>query len=470
MLNRAVLVRGALLVLGLLLLRPHPSPQTIAADFRAAQIATAEKKYGFAADALADAASRLPYVGFTAYRAGLAEISAQRFELAVRHLLTSATLDGWTPAKHIALGDAYLGLNDRTHALEHWSLAQESLGNDASVLARLATSYEAEGQYADAARILAKLAQVRPDDASVIYRLALFTAVTTPADALAPLAQVIALSPPLALNARSLKDAIEAGRIAQNEAYTFGRVGFALIQLNEWGLAEVALTRAVSLDPTYADAHAYLGLAQDMLQKDGGEAAAQAVALAPKSTVANYFLGLHWRRKGDANQALRYLMVAQALDPANPAIAAEVAGAYASLADLSNAEDWFTRAVQMDDRNPDFWLLLARFYIDNEYHVPELGLPAARMAAGLAPQNALAADVLGYALFLTGDLVNAEKTLEHAVSLDPNLPNTYYHLGILYNRQGKAPEAEAAFKHTLALDPQGPYGGLALKALAIISQ
>ncbi len=462
-------LRAVALVGLILLLNPQPFPLAIPADFRAAQTATTQKNYAQAADALADAAIRLPFVGYAAYRAGLADISAQRFDSAIHRLRVSAALDGWTPAKRVALGDAYLGHGDRALALAEWELARSDLPNDDGLLVRLANNYEAVGRYPEAITALTALADLRRTDPLVHYRLALLTAVTTPTDALARLTLVAGMSPDLAPNAQALTEAIEAGRASKNEAYTFGRVGFALIQLQEWALAELALTRAVTLDDSYADAFAYLGLAQDMQDKDGLAANEKAVTLAPQSTLAQYLLGLHWRRAGNSRKALPYLQQAQTLDPQNPAIAAEIAGAYASLKDLSQAEVWFTKAVSLAPQSPEFWLLLARFYTDNEYNVADLGLPAARMAVGLNPQSALAADALGYALVLTGDTVNGEKTLERANALDPNLASIYYHLGILYASQQKNADAEAAFNHTLALDPQGPYGGLALKALAQIS-
>ncbi len=468
MLKRPAFARVGLALVALVCLQFQPLPSAVADDFRAAQTALAQQQYDLAADALADAAARLPYVGFVAFQAGLAEISARRFDAAIQHLLASAALDGWTPARRVALGDAYLGLGDPEAARRHWELALQQTA-DEGLLARLAANYEAEGRYAEAIGVLTQLAATRPDDPDLAYRLALLKAAVTPPEAVARLELVAQFYPPLALNARLLLDAIAAGQAEQNEAYTFGRVGFALIQLNEWPLAEAALARAVSLNPDYADAYAYLGLAQDQQGKDGREAAERAVALTPDSPLANFFLGLHWRRAGESSAALNFLKQAQTLDPQNPAIAAEMGGAYASLADLSNAEVWFTRSVELDSQNPDFWLLLARFYADNEYHVADLGLPAARMAAGLDPASAPAADVLGHALLLTDDFVNAEKTLEHAVRLDPNFPNTYYHLGLLYYQQNKRAEARAAFEHTLALDPQGRYGGLALKALALVS-
>jgi Flp pilus assembly protein TadD len=313
---------------------------------------------------------------------------------------------------------------------------------------------------------LTALAQVRRGDPAVEYRLALLTAVTTPAEALARLVRTASLAPDLAPSANAIARAIEVGQAAGDEAYTFGQVGFALIQLGEWALAELALTRAVEVNPSYADAHAYLGLAQDRQGEDGRTAYETALQLAPESPLINFFLGLHWRRAGEAGTALTYLKKAQSLDAQNPAIAAEMGQTYAVLGSFADAEFWFREAVRQDSQNPDFWLLLARFCVDNDFHVADPGLPAARMAASLAPDSAQAADTLGYALVLTGDLVNGEKTLARAAALDPNLPSIYYHLGWLYAQQGRVPEAEAAFNRTLALDPQGPLGGLALQALA----
>ena len=468
---RAAAARGLALVALILILHPQPLPLAIPQAFRTAQDKTAQKEYDVAAAALENAAARLPYDGYVAYRAGIAEISAQHFDAAIRHLLVSAAIEGWTPTKRIALGDAYLGRGDRVVALAQWELARKDApaSRDDGLLVRLANNYEAIGRYPEAIAALTHLADLRPTDPLVHYRLALLTAATAPTDALARLTLVASLSTDLAPNTQSLAQAIEAGRASGDEAYTFGRVGFAFVQLKEWGLAELALTRAVTLNTSYADAYAYLGLAQDMQGRDGLAAHEQAIALAPQSPLAQYLAGLHWRRAGNSEKALPYLKQAQALDPQNPAIVAEMGGAYASLNDLAQAETWFTEAVRLAPQSPQFWLLLARFYTDNEYNVAELGLPAARMAAGLNPSSALAADALGYALVLTGDLVNGEKALERALSLDPNLPSLYYHLGILYAAQGKITEAQAAFNHTLALDPQGPYGGLALKALAQIA-
>ena len=458
---RAILILAVVLFSG-----AQPVLLPIARNAAAAADANARQDYPAAADALADNAARLPFDAQAASRAGLAEISAGRYDAAIRHLSAAAALEGWTAARHVALGDAYAGLGDSKSALAQWELARAETPEDDGLLARLANQYEAAGRFADAIDVLAVLARVRANDPAVFYRLALLTAATAPADAPARLAVVAEIAPELAAPARSLIDAIQTGQASGNDAYTYGLVGFALIQLSEWRLAEEALSRAVAADPEYADAYAYLGLARDRQGEDGLDDYEAALRLAPDSALAQFLLGLHYRRAGDSDTALPFLLAAQALDPQNPAIAAEIGGAYASLGDLGNAEIWLTDAVQMDERSPQFWLLLARFYIDHEYHVAELGLPAARMAVNLAPDSAQALDALGYALLLTGDLDNAAKLLNQALAADAQSASIYYHLGILYVRLNRPAEAEAALNRALALDPDGFYGGLALQALA----
>jgi tetratricopeptide (TPR) repeat protein len=465
----AALVRAVLVVALVLVAGFQPGVLAISRDYQTAQTATAAKNYAAAADALADAAARLPYSGYAANRAGLAEISASRFDEAIRYLFIATALDGWTTARRVALGDAYLGKRDTPSALAQWEAALAADPKDDGLLARLANQYEAAGRYSDAVNVLNQLTQLRPKDAAVYYRLALLTAATAPEDAPARLALAAGVAPKLMPATQALIDAIQAGQATGDRAATFGKVGYALIQLSEWRLAQEALTHAVTLNPQYSDAFAYLGLALDRQNQDGLADYETAVKLAPQSPLVQYLLGLHWRRAGDSNTALPYLLVAQKLDPQNPAIAAEIGGAYASTGDLPNGELWLSEAVKHDDQNPQWWLLLAKFYLDNVYHVTELGLPAARRAAELDPKSGPAADVLGFALVLTGDLVNGEKTLQQALSLGGDSASTYYHLGVLYQQQKRNPEAEAAFKHALTFDPDGFYGGLALKALGALT-
>lgn len=468
-LTQNAIVRGLALILALLLLSPNALPLAVSETIRRADEAAAGQDFTAAADALDEAAARLPYDGTLAYRAGLANLNAGRFDDALKHLNRADALNAWPASLRVAVGDAYWGKGDRAAAIAQWERALAELPDDDALLARLAESYETVGRFEDALAMGERRLQHGATEPRALYRLALITAALSPAEALARLRVVADLPSEYASPANTLLQSIQAAQREQDEAYTFGRVGYELIQVREWALAERALTQAVALNPNYADAQAYLGLALDEQAKDGEAAFQRAAALAPDSALVQYLFGLHYRRRGESAQALPYLEAAQKLDPQNPALAAEIGGAYAAQNDLPNAEIWFTRAVELAPNDAQFWLLLARFHVDYEWKVAELGLPAARMAVGLNPESALAADALGYALIVTGDFVNGQKSLERALAIDPNLASAYYHFGLFYAIQNRAEEAQAVLNHVLALDPEGPYGKLALKVLALIS-
>jgi cellulose synthase operon protein C len=460
----AAMGRAVLLLLFVALLAPQPVVLPLKTALRTALEAEARHDHAARADALETAAARLPYSSALEYRSGLADLAAGRFDSAARRIRTAASQDGWTSESRTALGDALAGLGHVDAAAVEWEIALAEVPTDRGLLARLASYYERAGRYPEAIELLGQLGQ--SGDLAAYYRLTILTAALTPVDALARIAILEARAPDLAPVLGTLRSAIETGRMSGNDAYTKAVVGLAFVQLREWALAEIALSQALAAEPGFAEAYAYLGLAQDMQHKDGLMAYDNAIRLDPESPLIQFLTGLHWRRLENSDRALPYLMAAQGLDPDNPAVAAEIGGAHASLGNITAAEHWLVRAVQLDQRNPAFWLLLARFYVDHEYQVAEAGLPAARMAAGLDPDSPQAADTLGFALVLTGDLVNGRKFLDLALAADDSLASAHYHLGHLLGLQGARQAAESHLQRALALDPEGSIGGLALKALA----
>jgi len=464
----AMAQRIGVVCLLVLLLSPQPISLGLQKAFLTAQQAVRQNDPAALAPALAEAAARLAYDATLAQRAALAELAVKQFDAALRHTQQAATLEGWSVEKRLIMGDAYAGKGDLAAAITQWEQAQQLAPHRPEALLRLSQAYETLGRYAEATTALNTLAQTQATDATIYYRLVLLSAAVNPHEAASRLVTALDLNPTLADRLRPLLTALEDSQATGDDAYLFGRVGFELIQLKEWGLAEIALKRATELNHTYADAFTYLGFALDMQKKESLAAYDTALRLTPNSPLVNFFYGLHWRRLGESRQALPYLQQAQTLDPQNPAIAAEIGGAHASLGDLTQAEQWFSQAVELAPRDADFWLLLARFSAEQEFHVAETGLPAARMAVGLASTNSDAHDALGYALFLTDDLINAEKALLEALRLNPTSPAGYYHLGLLYARLGKTEEAKAALDHVLAIDTEGAYGAQALRARAVL--
>jgi tetratricopeptide (TPR) repeat protein len=266
--------------------------------------------------------------------------------------------------------------------------------------------------------------------------------------------------------AQSLNSAVAAGLDTKDEAYEYGIIGYTLIGLREYPLAKAALLRAIEKRADFADAYAYLGLAEDELGNDGTYAYERALAINKDLPVAYYLIGLHHRRKGEFQEAIEPLQKAFELDNANAAAAAELGNVYISLNDLVNAEEWYRQAVRVAPDDGSFWLLLAKFFISNEIKVETDGLLSAQQAARLLPETAEAQDILGFAQYLNADYVNAEASLLKARDLDANSATTYFHLGLLYLDTNRPEEAKQNLDNAVGLDAGGPIAERAIQALA----
>ncbi|MFQ5408801.1 MAG: tetratricopeptide repeat protein, partial [Anaerolineales bacterium] len=326
--------------------------------------------------------------------------------------------------------------------------------------------YESEGRYAEAADVLERLTLGQPTDAALHYRLGIILAVTDPAAAREHLALASGLDPSFRAATDALDAAINYALATDDPAAGAGLIGYTLVNLEQYGLAEVALQSAIELDPDYADAYAYLGLSADRRGGDGLQQYEQALALDPDSALAHTLTGIYWKQHGDQARALAELTRANELDPLNAAISAELAGVHAARADLTAAEEWYLNAVRLAPNDTTFWTLLARFYLDYDFKAIEQGLPAARTATEHGPIYAPAHDALGHALVVAGRADEAESALLRALELDPEYAPAYFHLGLAYLELDRQDDAVRSLQTALTLDPDGPTGNRALNTLA----
>jgi tetratricopeptide (TPR) repeat protein len=110
---------------------------------------------------------------------------------------------------------------------------------------------------------------------------------------------------------------------------------------------------------------------------------------------------------------------------------------------------------------------LAQFSLNFEVEIADLGLPAARNLLTLDPADPRSYDLLGYAHFLNGNMLLAERLLLKSIALQPSLASAHYHLGQLRRWQGHFEQSQAAFELALQLDPDGAVGELARRALGL---
>jgi Flp pilus assembly protein TadD len=362
----------------------------------------------------------------------------------------------------LALGESLAGQGDWAGALQVWLRAQALAPGDPRVYLALARGSIAQGSLGQAEGYLGVALSLRPSAAQAAAAHALLGR--------------LLLADDLGVAASYLRQAGDADMLAvlqaaEAEAEPARRdllLGAAFLQRDELTLARRHLQRSVDHDPGNADALAYLAHCLDLLGENvaAGRLLEQAKDLEPDSALVHYFLGNHHLRLGRLAAAQAALWQALQQDPDNAAFCVKMAEAYARQSDYARAEEWHRAAAEAEPEDPRFQLLLAQFYVEHIYRVEEAGVAAAEAALALAPTNARAQDLLGWAYQLAGRPADAEAALRQALSLDPRLASAHFHLGSLYVRAGDADMARQHLQRAADLDTHGYYRNRAEVLLA----
>jgi Flp pilus assembly protein TadD len=175
---------------------------------------------------------------------------------------------------------------------------------------------------------------------------------------------------------------------------------------------------------------------------------------------------LHWQVQGQPQKAIPYLLLAVELEPENSAFRASLATARAEVGDVQAAIADYRQAAELQPTSPTFWRLLASFSIAQELRLADTGLPAARNAVVLDSEDPASLDLAGYAHFLLGDLVTAERLLARSIDLDPASAPSRLHYGLLLSNAGRTSEARAQLIAAASIGGTSPTGQLAHRALA----
>ncbi|MCX6070585.1 MAG: tetratricopeptide repeat protein, partial [Chloroflexi bacterium] len=242
--------------------------------------------------------------------------------------------------------------------------------------------------------------------------------------------------------------------------------GQVFMQHALWPLASEAFRQLALLDPENASAHAYFGLALDQQGLDGLTELETAARLDPESALAQSLLGLHWQVQGQPQKAIPYLLLAVELEPENSAFRASLATARAEVGDVQAAIADYRQAAELQPTSPTFWRLLASFSIAQELQLADTGLPAARNAVVLDSEDPASLDLAGYAHFLLGDPVTAERLMVRSIDLDPASASARLHYGLLLSNAGRTSEARAQLIAAASIGGTSPTGQLAQRALA----
>ncbi len=270
----------------------------------------------------------------------------------------NARASGWTSAGAAQAGDIWESLGDSSRAVPYWERAAQLEPSNAGLVQRLAQAYIQLGRWSQAQISLNQLVALRPDDGWAHYQLGLLQAVVDPARAVQ---QLEAAQSDPSRQAFSL-ELIALLQNGASDAATAAAVGALYASRDLWNYAEYAFLYAASLPDAPPEALAYAGLARDRQGKDGSTQINQAIAAAPGVAEVRYLQGLHLRLMGDYAASLDAFYRAAALEPTNPAYAAELGTAYQLAGNLGEAEIWLIAAVQLSGSDPRFQQLLDQFY------------------------------------------------------------------------------------------------------------
>ena len=298
-------------------------------------------------------------------------------------------------------------------------------------------------------------------DAPDHYRLGKLLMASNPEQAQNEFKQAASMDPEFASAAESLQASLTLASLETDPSRRLVVIGRGLGLVNDWPLAQYDFQQAVNADPKNAVAWAWLGEAQQQNKQDGKAALDKALELEPNNSLVHGLRGLYWKRQGKPKAALAEYQTAAKLEPKNAQWQAALGDAYASMGDLVQALAAYVTATDLAPDNATYWRLLALFCADNGVQVLDVGLPAAKKAAEIAPNDPQVLDVLGWTYAQAGLLNTAEQTLNKAIKIAPDSASAHLHLAETYLREGQASFAQSELNRVVQLDPNGPYGTFA---------
>ncbi len=312
----------------------------------------------------------------------------------------------------------------------------------------------------------------------------------------------------VALRLGRAKDALRFLQQAQSVAPTSPAVHLGLGRYyrsqGDRAAAEKSLQRALQTDAPTAPVHIELG----DLYLEGGRAAEavvqfqQALKANPNSAHAQYGLGVALAGAGKPREAAAALEAAARLAPRDPAplqalarlsseqkrydaalqsIDSAIALApqssqlqldrgdiLAMKGDLRGAEQAYRAAIERDASNATALNNVAWLLADRKANLDE-ALSFARRAAELQPKNAGFADTLGWVYRARGQVAEATRAFETAISLAPKLPDPHYHLGLVHMDAGRKTEALASLQQAVKLGLAEPQAADARRRVQALS-
>jgi len=470
--GKSLLILKLLLpLLALVYLNSSPSSYAVVEGLRRSRIAAQAGFHHQAAQALRLVVEREPWRSFLWEQIGREELAAARIPEAVAAFKQAQMLGQLSPEGHFQLIEAHVMAGNPADAelelLALLDLPEAAVELKSRAFDRLAQLRRERGDFAAAVEALRSWRRSEPGNPRIVFLLGLHLTVVSPDEAV-PLLVIAsradsAYTPTMQKIRRGLNLAAEA----EDPGYEWVMIGRALGSAGEWDLAAEAFRLATIAVPHYAEAWAFLAEAHYQTGSGGREELDRAVALSPESTIVRTLVALDYRRRGRLDQALVLLEDIARQEPDEPIWVVELANTQAEAGDLPGALASYARAVELAPANSLYWQYLARFSVTFNMDVRNIGLPAARKAVILAPDDPAALDTIGWVMVNLADFASAERFLQQAIDRDATFAPALLHLAQLYIQQQDLDRAYAYLQRAAHL---GDQDSVALVARRLLEQ
>ncbi len=442
-----------------------PYDREVRHNLEYAQSAATAEDAGPASKALIRVANMQPWrkelwqqAGEYAYAAGDLESAITMLEKARAGHLISA--DGL-----VVLGDAYLQNGNQLSAVRAWKAAIRTGATVEGAFGRIYNQQRGQHDLIAARITLQDWLARHPGSVEPVYQNGLLLAVLEPEQALTVLLDVSTRDPAYTNRVETLRKGLSLALAAGDPVFARMQVGRSLATLGEWDLAQVCFEEAALLDPSYAEAWAFLGEARQQLQHDGFADLERAAALSPDSVVVQALMSVYYRRQGKPELAVEYLEKIIEHEPDQAIWQLEMGNTLAETGDLVAAQTHFLKAAEFEPDTPLYWMELARFSVVHGADVRGVALPAARQALQLAPKDTAVLDMNGQVMYQLGDLASAERFLQRALEIDAAYAPAHLHLGQVYLQWQRTENARTHLSSAVRLSGGGPVGETASRLL-----
>ena len=215
-------------------------------------------------------------------------------------------------------------------------------------------------------------------------------------------------------------------------------------------------SRAVEIDPYYADAWALLAIAQSSLRygfgrdvDDGFAAAHSAIAIDPTIAEAHLPMVKRLEQRGLSDEAAKEMAQAIRLGPESWEVNKEAGRFYLLQRDIPAATRHYEKAVELQEGDFHAWAMLSTCYMatgdrPNLRKAAKMMVSEGQRAVQQDPSNGAALGILagGYALLGEGD--RAREWIDRAMLIDPDNLNMRYNFACVLS--GHLGDTEAALK------------------------